>query len=575
MRHLLGFLKPYRRQIGLAVALVFLQSLAELYLPTLMASIVDEGVVPGNTAHIWRVGGWMLVVAALGVAAAASATYFAARTANGFGRDVRRRVFQQVSRFSLSELHQLGTATLITRTTNDVAQVQQVVFMMMRLMISAPLMAVGGVVMAVSKDRVLSLVIVAVVPLLALVIGLIAAKAMPLFRALQDKIDGLNRIVRELLTGVRVVRAFNRSDYEHRRFTAANRDLTETAIRVFRLMGATMPLMMVLLNMTTVAVMWFGGWRVAGGRLQVGDLMAFIQYVMFIMFSLLMVSMMLVILPRAAVSASRIHQVLTTAPSIEDEAGARPVPVRRGVVEFRRVTFQYPGAEQPALQDISFRAEPGQTTAIIGGTGSGKTTLVHLLVRFFDPTGGQVLVDGVDVRRQTQADLRRAIGYVPQQAMLFSGTIADNIRYGREEATDEEIERAAAAAQALEFIRSLPEGFNTMVAQGGTNLSGGQRQRLTIARALVRRPRIYVFDDCFSALDAQTDAAVRAALRRETQDATVIIVAQRVSTVMHADQIIVLDEGKMAGIGTHQELLRTCPVYREIVISQLGEEAAA
>lgn len=575
MGKLLRFLRPYRRQVLLIIGLVLFQTLTELLLPTLMASIVDDGVVPGDTAHIWRVGGQMLLVAGFGVAAAIAGTYLAARTSNAFGRDVRRQVFRQVSSFSMPELSRLGTATLITRTTNDVTQVQQVVFLMLRMMISAPLMAVGGVIMAVSKDRTLSLVIVAVVPLLVLTIAVISARAMPMFRALQEKIDGLNRIVRELLMGVRVVRAFNRTDYEYQRFTAANRDLTETAIRVFRLMGATMPLMMVLLNMTTVAIMWFGGLRVETGHLQVGDLMAFIQYVLLIMFSLLMVSMILVILPRAAVAAGRVMEVLETVPSIKDAPDARPVPERRGVVEFRHVTFQYPGAEQPALRDISFRAEPGKTTAIIGGTGSGKSTLANLLIRFYDATEGQVLVDGVDVREQAQADLRSAIGYVPQRATLFSGTIADNIRYGKPDASLEEVERAADIAQALEFIRAMPDGLDTVLDQGGTNLSGGQRQRLTIARAVVRRPRIYVFDDCFSALDFTTDAAVRAALRRETRDATVIIVAQRVSTIMHADQIIVLDEGRAVGIGTHQDLLRTCPVYREIVVSQLGEEAAA
>lgn len=575
MGKLLRFLRPYRRQVLLIIGLVLFQTLTELLLPTLMASIVDDGVVPGDTAHIWRVGGQMLLVAGFGVAAAIAGTYLAARTSNAFGRDVRRQVFRQVSSFSMPELSRLGTATLITRTTNDVTQVQQVVFLMLRMMISAPLMAVGGVIMAVSKDRTLSLVIVAVVPLLVLTIAVISARAMPMFRALQEKIDGLNRIVRELLMGVRVVRAFNRTDYEYQRFTAANRDLTETAIRVFRLMGATMPLMMVLLNMTTVAIMWFGGLRVETGHLQVGDLMAFIQYVLLIMFSLLMVSMILVILPRAAVAAGRVMEVLETVPSIKDAPDARPVPERRGVVEFRHVTFQYPGAEQPALRDISFRAEPGKTTAIIGGTGSGKSTLANLLIRFYDATEGQVLVDGVDVREQPQADLRSAIGYVPQRATLFSGTIADNIRYGKPDASLEEVERAADIAQALEFIRAMPDGLDTVLDQGGTNLSGGQRQRLTIARAVVRRPRIYVFDDCFSALDFTTDAAVRAALRRETRDATVIIVAQRVSTIMHADQIIVLDEGRAVGIGTHQDLLRTCPVYREIVVSQLGEEAAA
>lgn len=572
---MLRFLHPYRREIGLAVGLLLLQSLAELFLPALMAIIVDEGVVNGDAGRILEVGAVMLLVAAAGTGAAVAATYFASRTANGFGRDVRREVFRRVSSFSQQEMSQLGTATLITRTTNDVTQVQQVVYLVLRMLVSAPLLAVGGVVMAIATDPQLAWVIAAVVPLLVLAIVAVASRALPMFRALQEKIDRLNRVVRELLVGVRVVRAFNRTDYEHRRFTLANQDLTETAIRVNRLMGASMPIMMILLNMAIVAVMWFGAGRVESGHTQIGDLMAFIQYVYLIMFSLLMVSMVLIILPRAAVSAGRISEVLETEPRIQDPPVARPVAERRGVVEFRNVTFQYPGAEAPALQGISFRAEPGKTTAIIGGTGSGKSTLVNLLVRFYDATEGQVLVDGVDVREQPQDELRRCIGFVPQKAVLFSGTIRDNIRYGCEDATEDEIERAAGIAQALEFIRSMPQGFDTMVDQGGTNLSGGQRQRLTIARAVVRRPKVYVFDDCFSALDFKTDAAVRAALKRETHDATVIIVAQRVNTIMHADQIIVLDSGRAVGIGTHEELVRTCPVYREIVISQLGEEAVA
>lgn len=576
MGKMLRFLRPYRTQVLLIIGLVLFQSLTELFLPALMASIVDQGVVPGDLGHIWRTGGLMLVVAGLGLAAAIVNTRVSSRTASAFGRDVRSQVFRRVTSFSMNEFNQLGTATLITRTTNDVEQVQRVLFVTMRVLVSAPLVAVGGVLMALSTDTGLSWVIVVVVPLLGVIIALLASKAMPLFHSLQAKIDTLNRVVRERLTGVRVVRAFNREDHESRRFTAANRDLTDTGLQVQRLMALGMPLMMVILDLTTVAIVWFGGMRIEGGHMQVGDLMAFIQYVMLIMFSLLMLTMMFVLFPRAAVSAQRIGEVLDMAPEVVDAADARPgVGPEPGVVEFRNVTFQYPGAEQPALSDISFRAEPGKTTAIIGGTGSGKSTIVQLMARFYDATSGQVLVDGVDVRRRPQADLRAGMGIVPQKATLFSGTVAENIRYGKEDASDDEVRHAAEVAQALEFIEAMPNGFDSMVEQGGANLSGGQRQRLTIARALVRRPRIYVFDDSFSALDFKTDAKLRQALRRETADATVIIVAQRVSTIMDADQIVVLDEGRIAGIGRHDELVRTCDVYREIVISQLGEEAVA
>lgn len=576
MGRMLQFLKPYRTQVALIIFLVLFQTLTELFLPALMASIVDRGVTLGDLGHIWRTGGLMLLVAGLGVLAAMAATWLSARTAAAFGRDVRSRLFRRVTSFSMHEFNQLGAATLITRTTNDVEQVQRVLFLSMRLLVRAPLMAVGGVAMALATDTGLSWVIVAVVPLLGVLISILVSKAMPIFRSLQEKIDTLNRVVRERLTGVRVVRAFNREEHESRRFTMANRDLTDTGLRVQRLMALGMPLVMVILNMTTVAVVWFGGLRIESGHMQVGALMAFVQYVMLIMFSLLMLTMMFVILPRAVASAQRINEVLEMTPEVQDPPDAKvAVGPEPGVVEFRNVTFQYPGAERPALSDISFRAEPGKTTAIIGGTGSGKSTIVQLLARFYDATSGQVLVDGVDVRERTQADLRAAMGIVPQKALLFSGTVAENIRYGKEDATDEEVRRAAEVAQALEFIEAMPDGFDSYVEQQGANLSGGQRQRLTIARALVRKPRIYVFDDSFSALDFRTDAKLREALRRETAETTVIIVAQRVSTIMDADQIIVLDEGRMAGVGTHEELTRTCPVYREIVVSQLGEEAVA
>ncbi|MBP2020028.1 ATP-binding cassette subfamily B protein [Symbiobacterium terraclitae] len=575
MVRLLRYLKPYSLPVSAILLLAFLQAVSELYLPTLMADIVDYGIVNGDTGYIVRVGGMMLLVALGGTLVAVLGSYLSARVSVGFGRDLRSQVFRKVQGFSLHDFDRLGTATLITRTTNDITQVQMVVTMILRMMITAPMMAIGGVVMAVSKDPTLSLVIVVVIPVLAALIGLMAARGIPLFKAMQVKIDRLNRVVREGLTGIRVIRAFNRTDSETVRFQEANRDLTDTAIQVNRLMGAMMPSMMLLLNLTTIAIIWFGGLRIDAGQMQVGDLMAFIQYVMQIMFSLVMVSMMFVMVPRASASAVRINEVLAVEPGVQDPPAPRPARGPQGQVEFRDVTFRYPGAERPALEGISFTARPGEVTAIIGGTGAGKTTLVNLILRFYDVQEGAVLVDGVDVREWAQADLRARIGYVPQKALLFTGTVAENIRYGKRDATPEEVAHAAEVAQASGFIAELAGGYNAEIAQGGTNVSGGQKQRLTIARALVRRPQIYLFDDNFSALDFKTDARLRAALRRETSQATVIMVAQRVSTVMDADQIIVLDEGRIAGIGTHRELLRNCDVYREIVLSQLTEEELA
>lgn len=575
MKKILGFLRPYRGAVAIAITLLGVQAFAELFLPTLMASIVDEGIVFGDTAHIYRVGIRMLVVAALGTGGAVGASYLASRVATGFGRDLRNRLFSHVTRFSLSEFDQLGTSTLITRTTNDITQVQQVMFMSLRMLISAPIMAAGGIIMAVSLDARLSLILLVVIPLLGGAIALIAAKGMPLFKVMQKKLDRVNLVSREGLTGIRVIRAFNRTRHEEERFTEANSDLTTTAIRVHQLMASMMPVMMLTLNLTTVAILWFGGIRIDQGHMQVGNLMAFIQYVIQIMFSLMMLSMMFVMIPRAAVSAARIREVLDTEPQIHDPSEPVEPENARGFVEFKDVTFHYPGAEAPALSDISFQTGPGQTTAIVGGIGSGKTTLANLLLRFYDVTSGSITVDGVDVRHMSQETLRSKIGYVPQRALLFSGSVVDNLRYGRFDATDDELKHAAESAAAATFVSDMEGGFDAVIAQGGTNLSGGQRQRLTIARALVRRPLIYVFDDNFSALDFKTDAKVRMALRRETTDATVFIVAQRVSTVMDADQIIVLDAGRMVGLGTHSELLDSCEVYREIVASQLSGEAIA
>lgn len=569
------FLKPFSLAVGGVMLLLFFQSIAELYLPTLMADIVNTGIVDGDIPFIWRVGGFMLVVAAGSALCAVMASYLSSVIAAGFGRNLRTLVFTRVESYSLHEFDKIGTSTLITRTTNDITQVQTVLIMMLRMMISAPMMAIGGIIMAVSKDAALSLVLVVVVPVLAGVIALIALKGVPLFKAMQVKLDKLNLVVRENLTGIRVVRAFDHIDYEKKRFDAANHDLTNTAIRVNQIMALLMPVLMLAMNFTSIAIVWFGGLRIDQGHMQIGDMMAFIQYAMQIMFSLIMVSMMFVMIPRAQASAIRINEVLETVPDINDPPQPKNADTKRGFVEFQDVTFSYPGAEQPALRHISFQANPGQITAIIGGTGSGKSTLISLIPRFYDVEQGKILINGVDVREMTQESLRANIGFVPQKAVLFTGSISDNIRYGKETATDEEVSRAAETAQAVEFITGMKDGYQSEISQGGSNVSGGQKQRLSIARALVRRPGIYLFDDSFSALDFKTDARLRAALKTETSDATVLVVAQRVSTVMDADQIIVLNEGQIAGIGKHKELLKSCAVYYEIVSSQLSEEELA
>ncbi|MBA2284276.1 MAG: ABC transporter ATP-binding protein [Ktedonobacteraceae bacterium] len=577
MIRLFRLLKPYRIPIAVVVVLVFLQSMANLYLPTLMADIVDIGIVKGDTPYILRVGGFMLLVTLGGMICAVIASYYSAKIATGFGRLIRGRIFTHVENFSLHEFDTVGTASLITRTTNDTTQVQQVLIMMLNMMISAPLMAIGGIVLAISVDPTLSLVLVAAVPVLVIAILVIMARAIPLFQIMQVKIDKLNLVLDEGLTGVRVIRAFDRVEHEKRRFAQANLDLTNTAITVNRIVAALMPIMMLVLNVSTVGILWFGSIRIDHGDMQIGSLIAFLQYAMQILFGMMMLSMMFIMLPRAQASAVRINEVLAMEPEIKDKEGAltRAADTQRGYVEFDNVTFSYPGAEEPALCNISFRAVPGEVTAIIGGTGSGKSTLVSLIPRFYDVDSGRVLVDGVDTRDITQEQLRAKIGFVPQKAVLFSGTMAENIRYGKEDASDEEIQHAADTAQATEFIADMKDGFDSIIAQGGINVSGGQKQRLSIARALVRKPEIYVFDDSFSALDFTTDARLRAALKKETTDATVFIVAQRVSTVMDADQIIVLDEGRIAGIGKHRELLETSEVYREIVFSQLSLEEVA
>lgn len=575
MLKLFRYLRPYRLSIMLILILTFIQSMAQLYLPTLMSDIVDTGIIKGDIPYILKIGGLMLLVAIGGTVVTIWSGYLSAKAATALGQILRAKVFTRVESFSLHEFDTLSTASLITRTTNDITQIQMLTTMLLRLFISAPIMAIGGIIMAVSKDATLSWVIVVAIPILTVAIYWIASQSVPLFKAMQVKLDRVNLVLREGLTGIRVIRAFNRMEYEKERFDQANYDLTATAVKVNRIMAALMPIMMLVLNLTTVAIIWFGAIRVDHLDMQVGDLMAFLQYVITIMFSMLMVSMMFVMIPRASASAIRINQVLDMLPEIEDCPEPQEADAVRGYVEFRNVSFSYPGAEQPALSHITFEAKPGEVTAIIGGTGSGKSTLVSLIPRFYDVDSGQVCVDGVDIREMSQEALRAKIGFVPQTAILFTGSIADNIRYGKEDATDAEVRQAAATAQAEDFIAALSDNYDSILAQGGTNVSGGQKQRLAIARALVRRPEIYVFDDSFSALDFKTDARLRAALKQQTGDATVLIVAQRVSTVMDADRIIVLDEGQISGIGKHRELLQTCQAYVEIVSSQLSEEEIA
>jgi ATP-binding cassette, subfamily B, multidrug efflux pump len=575
MIRLYRFLKPFSMAIAATVVLVFFQTLATLYLPTLMADIVDNGIARKNTGYIVNTGKEMLVVTAASMICAVVAAFLSSQIAVGFGRDVRAQLFARVESFSLREIDRFGAATLITRTTNDVTQVQMVTIIIFRMMIMAPIMAVGGIIMALQQDRPLTLVLAVSVPILVIAIFLVARVAIPLFGLMQVKLDRLNRVMREGLTGIRVIRAFNRINYQSQRFDTANADLTDNAIRVNRLIAFLLPILMLVMNLTGVAIIWFGAVRINSGGMQVGALIAFILYAMQIMFAFLMVSIMFVMVPRAAASASRINDVLDILPDIVDPPQPQSVHAQHGVVEFRDVTFSYPGAEHPALDHISFSAGPGETTAIIGSTGSGKSTLVNLIPRFYDAGQGSVLIDGIDVREMKQEDVRARIGLAPQRTVLFAGTIAENIRFGKQGAGDEEVRHAAGIAHATEFIAGMEGDMDAVVAQGGSNLSGGQKQRLSIARVVVRRPEIYIFDDSFSALDFKTDARIRASLKREAADATLLVVAQRVATVMDADRIMVLDQGRIAGMGTHRELMQSCEVYREIVASQLSAEEVA
>lgn len=574
MRKMMFYFKPFLNQWIAVVILVFIQAISDLYLPTLMSNIVNIGIVHGDINYILRTGGFMIGAALLSIVCVVAAGYMMARISSGFGTILRKKVFDKVTNYSLREFDGIGTASLITRTTNDITQLQQMV-LMLRMVIGAPLWMVGGVIMAMRKNPSLSSVIAIATPLLVFVVLVISRKAIPFFQAVQTKLDKLNLVLRERLTGVRVIRAFNREDSERGRFRNANRDLADTSILVNRIMAFVMPMMMLLMNFTTVAILWFGGVKVEQGTMQIGDLMAFIEYVMAIMHSLMMLSMLFVMIPRAQVSADRINEILDTRATVLDENPVKTTEALKGHLIFKDVTFSYPGAQRPALKHITFSANPGEVTAIIGGTGSGKSTLINLIPRFYDTDTGSISIDDVDIREMSQKDLRSKIGFVPQKAVLFSGTVSENIRYGKEDATDEEVEHAANIAQATDFIEGMSEGFNAVIAQGGTNVSGGQKQRLSIARALVRKPQIYIFDDSFSALDFKTDARLRTALKKETRDSTVIIVTQRVSTVLDADKIIVLENGKIAGFGKHKELMTACKVYREIVASQLSEEEIA
>jgi ATP-binding cassette subfamily B protein len=575
IRLLRKYLHPYFAQVGLVVALLVVQTAGALYLPNLNADIINNGIIKGNLRYIVTTGGVMLAITLVLGVVSIVAVYWASRVSMGVGADIRGAVFTRVQGFSAREMNHFGTPSLITRNTNDVQQVQLFLQVALTLMVIAPIMSVGGVVLAIHEGGNLSLLLVVAVPLMALFVGTVMTLVVPQFRTMQVRIDRINQVLREQITGVRVIRAFVRNASERERFGEANTNLTSTALRVNRIFALTLPALMVILNLSSVAVLWFGGRLVSEGSIPIGNLTAFLAYILQILLAVMMAVMMAILAPRAVASAERIEQVLDTEPSVMDPTSpvrpARPT----GTVEFRSVTFGYPGGERPVLRDLSFTLQPGETSAIIGGTGSGKTTLLNLIPRFFDPTSGLVLVDGVDVREQDLEELWSSIGLVPQTAFLFSGTVADNLRYGRPEASDAELWSALEIAQARDFVASMPGDLAAPIDQGGTNVSGGQRQRLSIARSLVKQPKIYLFDDCLSALDAATDARLRAALKTATRNAAVIIVAQRVSTIMHADHIIVLDDGQVVGMGTHAALLSSCDAYREIVRSQLGEDAAA
>jgi ATP-binding cassette subfamily B protein len=575
IRLLREYLRPYRKPLSLVLLLQLAQTLATLYLPTLNADIIDKGVIPTNTHYILSIGGVMLAITLVQIFCAVGAVYFGAKVAMSLGRDVRHRIFSHVLKFSDREVNHLGTPSLITRTTNDVQQVQMLAIMTFTLLLSAPIMCIGGIILALNQDVRLSSLLLVAVPLLGVAVSLIIRRMRPLFRQMQERLDNINRVLREQITGVRVIRAFVRDPQERDRFGGASTELFESALGAGKLMALMFPSVMLVLNLSTVAVVWFGGHLIADRSMEIGSLTAFITYLAQILMAVMMATFMFMLVPRAEVSAERIMEVTDTEPAISVPVRPQRPAGSAGRLELRAAEFRYPGAEQPVLHDISFTSLPGQTTAIIGGTGSGKTTLVNLIPRLIDVTAGAALISGVDVREMDPAALSAAVGLVPQKPYLFSGTVATNLRYGNQQATDEELWRALEIAQARDFVERMPGGLDAAIAQGGTNVSGGQRQRLAIARALVHQPQIYLFDDSFSALDYATDARLRSALATEVTDATVIIVAQRVSTIRQADQILVLDGGQIVARGTHGELMDSSETYREIVLSQLTEQEAA
>ena len=569
------YLRPYRSTIVGIFLLLLIQSIANLYLPSLNADLINNGVTKGNLGYIWQIGLIMLGCAALTMVSSILLAYLSSKVAMAFGRDLRTAVFSQVETFSNRELNKFGAPSLITRNTNDVQQIQMVLFMGLTMMVSAPITGIGAVIMALRENLRLSALLLVTMPLMSLLIFLLLRRIVPLFRIMQVKIDGLNLVLREQLAGIRVIRAFVKTQYEEDKFARTNEDVMQNQLKVTRTFAVMFPVLSLLLNLTSVAVIFFGGKLIDSGAMPIGNLTAFLSYIMLILSSVMMAVMMSLMIPRAAASAERVQEVLLTQSSVVDTLTPISPAERTGLVEFRNVEFRYPGAEHPVLSDITFTAGPGQVTAIVGSTGSGKTTLLNLIPRFIDPTMGEVLVDGLNVRNQSLESLWSDIGLVPQRAFLFGGSVAENLRYGDEGATDEDLWSALEIAQGKDFISENPEQLDANVAQGGTNFSGGQRQRLSIARAIVKRPRIYLLDDSFSALDYATDAKLRQALAGHATDATLIIVAQRVSTILSADQIIVLNNGRIDGIGTHAELMKTSQTYKEIVLSQLSPEEAS